>query len=647
MTRIVTFDICAIFTLTFLIISLFIRKVTKGRANKMFLLLVGMLLFSTILSVFRFSLEFVLSPSEFSKIIVYTVHYLYLLSRNLCTPIYTLFLFSVCGLWHYFRSKKLLHFFWALPVVLIVFTIIADLFVHKLFIIDENLSFIRGPLMYVLYTFSFYCLIYSVCFLIHYRKNITKLKFLVMIFLYPVAFAGIIAQMIVPHILFESFAMTFPMLIISMVVQRPEEIINIDTGSLNYHACVDQIEQNFRSNTPMSILFFQLTEFNKNKKKIREEIINQYLESLIERIYSITGSNECDVFYLDNGLFATISTNVNKDKFLENCKKISEMVSTGQLTLQGTFFGEVKLCYVNCPDDFSNENKLMDFGRNMNKSISKVNQLVILSEEMKSKDFQIRYQLDSLINKAIKNHNFQMYFQPIYDIKKKKFSSAEALIRLIDDEYGFISPALFIPAAENSGAIHKIGDYVLDEVFNFIYNEKLQDLGIEYIEINLSVAQCIEKNLYEKVSLLLDKYSLDPKSVNFEITETAVDINHEVSDFNIYKLSEKGIDFSLDDYGTGYSNIKRVVSLPLNIIKLDKSFADEYENPDMKVVIKSTVNMLKKINKEILIEGVEDEKCASYFSEVGCNYIQGYYYSKPLPKKEFVEFIKKNNIGDN
>ena len=277
--------------------------------------------------------------------------------------------------------------------------------------------------------------------------------------------------------------------------------------------------------------------------------------------------------------------------------------------------------------------------------ISKVNEVVFLADIASSKDFLMRTNLDDIIQNAITKKKFQMYYQPIYNIQKKKFTSAEALIRLIDDDYGFVSPGLFIPAAEISGAIHQIGDFVFEDVCRFISRCDFEKLGMEYIEINLSVAQTVEFNLAEKIQAIMKQYNVPPEKINLEITETAADFNPEVFDRNIGQLSEAGLKFSLDDYGTGYSNIQRVVSLPLSIIKFDKSFVDEYLEEKMNIVIRENVSMLKKIEKYILVEGIEKEEEFKFFQNLDVNYIQGFYFSKPLPESEFIRFIKEKNLG--
>ena len=184
---------------------------------------------------------------------------------------------------------------------------------------------------------------------------------------------------------------------------------------------------------------------------------------------------------------------------------------------------------------------------------------------------------------------------------------------------------------------------VLEEVIKFTATEEFRRLGIDYIEINLSAMQCLRADLADEIISLVQKYDVDPKYINLEITETAVDYDPSITDSNINKLDEMGFTFSLDDYGTGYSNIRRVVSLPISLVKIDKSLVDEMDNPQMWTVITNTVNMLKNMNKEILVEGVEDARTVEKFTELGCDYIQGFYFSKPLPEKDFVEFIKKAN----
>jgi EAL domain-containing protein (putative c-di-GMP-specific phosphodiesterase class I) len=215
-------------------------------------------------------------------------------------------------------------------------------------------------------------------------------------------------------------------------------------------------------------------------------------------------------------------------------------------------------------------------------------------------------------------------------------------LRLKDDEYGFISPELFIPVAEKSGAIHRIGTYVLEEVCRFIASDEYRALQMDYIEINLSVTQCMRPNLAQEVLEIMNRYGVKPDQINLEITETAASYSQNTMMENIETLTDAGISFSLDDYGTGYSNMRRIASMPFSIVKLDKSFINADRNPRIEIILENTIHMIKDMNMKIVVEGIETAELVQQFSDLKCEYIQGYYFSKPIPKEEFVSFIQNS-----
>ena len=214
-----------------------------------------------------------------------------------------------------------------------------------------------------------------------------------------------------------------------------------------------------------------------------------------------------------------------------------------------------------------------------------------------------------------------------------------------DPDYGNISPALFIPYAEKTNKIHIIGDFVLEKVCKFIGSEEYKSLGLDYIEVNMSVAQCFETDLVSKMRSWMEKYNVEPMQLRLEITEKASTFNPQVVEKNMHILHKMGVSFALDDYGTGFSNIKKMISLPFDVVKVNKTFVDEIENPNTETVVKDTIHMLKSLGKEVLIEGIETKDRADLFTnydydkKLGCDYLQGFYFSKPLPQTEFVKFL--------
>lgn len=253
--------------------------------------------------------------------------------------------------------------------------------------------------------------------------------------------------------------------------------------------------------------------------------------------------------------------------------------------------------------------------------------------------------IEDAIERALIEKEFKMFYQPIYSTEKKKIISAEALIRLNDRVLGYVSPEEFIPIAENNGKIIEISEYVIDNVFRFVKETRLKDMGVEFIELNLSVMQCMDKKLIEKLQYYLDKYEVDPKQINLEITETATNFDEERLREQLAGIKKLGFHFSLDDYGTGYSNLVRVLEYPVDIIKLDKSIVwSAFHDKDNFITLKNLISMFHDVRRKIVAEGVETEEQMDTLVELGCDYLQGYYYSKPVSEEEFLAFVARYNV---
>ncbi len=646
MPRIITFDICSLITLVILLLSIFIRRMTRGTSNILFFILTIVVFISGIFDILRLWLPTVLSINLKSKVFVYIMNYFYFIFRNLSTPIYILFIFSVCGMWHEFNNDLLLKLTWAFPLIGILGLLGFDVFTHKVFEITDNLEYVRGPWLSYMRIGAIWVLVYSIICLIYNRKMLNRYKFLMLISLAPINIIGVLLQTYFPKYIVEILSTTFPLLFISFAVQKPEEIMDMNSRSLNYQAFKDELNRNFAAKRKIRLIFLRITNFERLQNQFEKESINDFLSRIIKEIYEICNNDEYEVYYLDKGSFVVLTLNDDQSEIELIAQKIRTFAAGKHSIHSINIMFDFKLCYVRCPEELKDYNSVLNFEKNLDSVLFQNNTLIFLDEIADSKEFQISHQIDHIIQKGFKNNSFEMYYQPIYNIEKRKFVSAEALIRLKDEELGFISPGIFIPAAEKTGTIHQIGNFVLEDVVKFISESSIEYYGLEYIEINLSVAQCMELHLTDRIQGLLEKYKVSPEKINLEITETSQQMNYEIIEKNIKTLSDSGITFSLDDYGTGYSNILRITKLPLNIIKLDKCFVDDLEKPGMKIIIKETINMLKKLNKKILIEGIETYDEFDYFRNAGCDYIQGFYFSKPLNRDDFFRFLQTTNDID-
>lgn len=252
--------------------------------------------------------------------------------------------------------------------------------------------------------------------------------------------------------------------------------------------------------------------------------------------------------------------------------------------------------------------------------------------------------VEDAIERALAENEFEMYYQPIYSIKDEKIISAEALIRLNDRGLGYVSPDEFIPISENNGKILEISEFVLDNVFRFVSEGRMEQIGLQFVEVNLSVMQCLDKNLVNRLQYYIEKYQVDPRKINLEITETAASYDEERLKTQLYKMKNLGFNFSLDDYGTGYSNLVRVLEYPVDIIKLDKSIVwSAFYEANNFIMLRNLISMFHDVKRKIVAEGIETEEQVARLKELECDYLQGYYYSKPVNVEVFCEYVKKYN----
>ena len=328
------------------------------------------------------------------------------------------------------------------------------------------------------------------------------------------------------------------------------------------------------------------------------------------------------------------------------------------------FYNNVILKEFKEPIIFNNNKIFMDFaagvsvypkdGNNFNDLINK-SDFMMYSSKKNNKRAKLLFFNDVIYNEileietmkedlkyAVDNNEFVLYYQPIVD-KNKAIKKLEALIRWNNRKLGYISPDKFIEYAEETGEIVKIGYWVIEDVCKN-FNELFKSDDILQVSINVSPIQLMEVDFVNKAEEILNKYNVTWKNLCLEITETAVlDENIIIRD-NLLLLNKKGVKIALDDFGTGYASFSYLKKFKLDILKIDRIFIDNGLDIDYKIVdnIKSIANLL---NMETVIEGVETEEQFNNLKSVGCEYFQGYYFSRPLPISE-INKILSNRKGN-
>ncbi|RKJ32979.1 GGDEF domain-containing protein, partial [Butyricicoccus sp. 1XD8-22] len=249
--------------------------------------------------------------------------------------------------------------------------------------------------------------------------------------------------------------------------------------------------------------------------------------------------------------------------------------------------------------------------------------------------------LDTEIRKAIETKDFELYFQPKVSIGDNKIVGIEALVRWENEKLGFVSPNEFIPFAEETGLIIPISEIIIEkacEELRILRNAGFYDLTIA---INISSIHFHQYSFLDSIKNILEKNNTSAQNFEIEVTERTVMNNDSDTIRKLVRLKQLGFKLSIDDFGTGYSSLSYLVRFPLDYLKIDRSFIQHIITLDDKqAVVDAIIQMAHRLKMEVVAEGVESVQQLNLLKEMGCDYIQGYYYSRPVPMDELIEFLQ-------
>ncbi len=276
-------------------------------------------------------------------------------------------------------------------------------------------------------------------------------------------------------------------------------------------------------------------------------------------------------------------------------------------------------------------------GLSVPKTIKIQDEIVWFDDSMKEEQVWER-RIEDDMEKALENHEFQVYLQPKYSTKKEVLSAAEALVRWTHPVLGFISPGKFIPIFERNGFILQLDDYMLTEVARLQADWESQGKKLVPISVNVSRAHFAEDNLAEHICSIVDRFKVPHEFIELELTESAFFDDKDVLLTTVRKLKEFGFKVSMDDFGAGYSSLNSLKELPLDIIKLDAEFFRSVDDVSRSnLIVGETISLAKKLGMEIVAEGIETRDQVDFLAKQDCDLIQGFFFSKPLPVSEFEE----------
>lgn len=450
-------------------------------------------------------------------------------------------------------------------------------------------------------------------------------------------------QLFHPTALMSSLANMFMVLFIYLSFENPKEYLDVETKTLNRRAFQMVTEEFIEGKKDFFMVHIILKDMDFLQNVLGHAGVYDVLQNMGQYI---EGISYLRIYHPRSNVLSVLFTNRNKAAlFIGKMNQWEFEYAAKDIVI----YPKYTVCVLEIPryaktcDDIY---EILDYVRMGAPDENKQNDILYIDKEF-IKRLNYYESVERMLEYAVSNDGFDVFYQPIYDVKEKLFTSAEALVRLKDTKtLGFVSPEVFIPIAEKKGMIKELGRMVFEKVCEFAETHKLMELGVHYIEVNLSGIQGTDKDIVKQLKECMERYHIPPEFINLEITETAaIEAGYKLKN-NMKQLIELGCRFSLDDFGTGYSNLAKMAEGNYSIIKLDKSLlwpCFEDDNTDAKVILSNSINMILQLGMKIVAAGVETQEQVDLLSNRGVNYLQGYYFSKPINGEQYIDYLRKNN----
>lgn len=460
----------------------------------------------------------------------------------------------------------------------------------------------------------------------------TRKRKVVIVVSFILTLVGITIQVFIPRLEVELFFEALNFLGVMLSVEYDDDRVDSVTKLFNRNAFIQDAGYYFDTHSRFSAVMLKLSNYETYQKMPDAYDINEVVESLSAGLKSIY--LRFTTYRVTPSCFVLLV--LNKDQvYVDNlADKVHDFLDDGiGLTKKDErITGFVMQAVI--PEEVSSVRELLLMCEMEFRDV--IYDRVMKGEELR--ELFERSEIERAIREGLSEHRFEVFYQMVYNTKEEKIHSAEALLRLKDPVLGELLPGAFIPAAERNGMIDVVGEFVLREVCRFIRDGFFDKFEMEYINVNLSVLQCMQPHFVDRVKNIVAKEGIAPSKINFEITESVAAEDYEYLDMVMKECKRFGFRFSMEGYGSGYSNMHAVFSLDFDEIKLDKTMLWESDKSEYgRIILENSIRMIHDMRCPVVAVGVETKEQLARLKMLDVEYVQGFYFSEPMPVSQLTD----------
>ncbi len=523
----------------------------------------------------------------------------------------------------------------AVPTLALTTIILTNPFTDALFYFDAQ-GYQHGPLYYAMYVSAALHLLTALILTVVYRRSLGRDRTLALIETFFLAVSGVVFQALHPQILTTGFGMSLSILAMFTTINNPQANTDSLTGLYDKQFLLRRVDEMLAQEKPFHVLTVYLYSLVSVNRTYGMQGGDAMLQHIAKQLQSVCGT---PVFRLTGKRFLILAESLKEyDEDLSGVRALFEGRGT-----DAPGASSVILCGVPHAERLGSGGDVMAYIEYLDGlPAPNGSTCVVQANANTMRSFLYNRQVEQFLGRAVTEDLFEVYYQPVYSIRKKRFVTLEALSRLRHPELGWISPDVFIRLAEKNRLIDALTDLQLRRVCRFLKSHEDVARQIDNVKVNLSAINLMQEHCAERLIAILDEYALPHRLFQFEITETVATEYSSRLSRAVDAFSQADIGLCLDDFGSGFANLNTVTHLPFSAIKLDRSLLYHIcADARAALFYQSIVSTFQRMGYAVIAEGVETEEEVALLKTWNVDLIQGYYFSRPLPEPMLLELLKE------
>lgn len=549
-----------------------------------------------------------------------------------------LFLYTLCVISVLVKKYRWRIALSLVPTVVTIVLLLLNPTLHLFFYFDATGQYLHGPLFPYLYLSTIGYLLASFVIIAVYRRRIRRIEYFTMLVFTSLITISIVMQAFFPRTLVTGVALSLSLCMTYLTMQNPGDMLDPLTGVFDRASFFWHMDGLLKEHKPFQVSMLHI---------IDADNIENYLGAAAgSKLFKQIGAflllqSTADCFRINDSTFCIVTYREEHAQQAEyrilNRFVLSWTIDRINLAVQ------VRGCRISGHAVFRDTDEMLSMMDQALPLAADGGAFVEIDGELYQR-FARAMEVEHLLMRSLNERRVEIALQAIYNIQKGRIVGAEALARLRDDDGTIVMPGEFVPIAERTGMIVRLGEQVLEKACQYLADSGLLlSDQFENMCVNLSVVECVDASLVTKILSITNAYHIPARVLCFEITESAAAVSDTLP-AKMDRLRQAGFRFSLDDFGSGYSNYDSIMRLPFGTVKMDRMMLNmSMKSKRSETILLRTIEMVKSLDLDVIVEGVENAEQADMLRSSGIRYVQGFYFFRPMPTDEFSDAFRASN----